>query len=344
MLTFVADNAAAMSATYGNVTRPSVGAIQRQLLQLEPGRRPFFGEPALDLFDFLRSDENGRGTINILLADKLMTSPRLYATFLLWLLSELFERLPEVGDPPKPKLVFFFDEAHLLFEDAPRALVDKIEQVVRLIRSKGVGVFFITQDPSDIPEDVAGQLGNRFQHALRAATAKDDRSIKAAAETFRPNPGLDVAAAITELRTGEALVQLLDASGAPRPVERTLMRPPGSRVGPLAAEGGARSRRLAGRGQIRPDGRPRERARETEGAGGGGGRGRRGAGGAGAGGEGRRQSGARGRAGRARAAAQPVAAGSDGAPGRAVDPAPGGEPDRRRHRPRPARRLFGGRR
>jgi DNA helicase HerA-like ATPase len=237
MLTFVADNAAAMSATYGNVTRPSVGAIQRQLLQLESqGGDQFFGEPALDLFDFLRSDESGRGMINILLADKLMTSPRLYATFLLWLLSELFERLPEVGDPPKPKLVFFFDEAHLLFEDAPRALVDKIEQVVRLIRSKGVGVFFITQDPSDIPEDVAGQLGNRFQHALRAFTAKDDRSIKAAAETFRPNPGLDVAAAITELRTGEALVQLLDASGAPRPVERTLIRPPRSRVGPLAAE------------------------------------------------------------------------------------------------------------
>ena len=236
MLTFVADNAAAMSSTYGNVTRPSVGAIQRQLLQLEPGRRPVLRRAGARPVRFpaqrrkrARHDQHPARRQADDQPAALRHFPALAAV-------RAVRAAPEVGDPPKPKLVFFFDEAHLLFEDAPRALVDKIEQVVRLIRSKGVGVFFITQDPSDIPEDVAGQLGNRFQHALRAATAKDDRSIKAAAETFRPNPGLDVAAAITELRTGEALVQLLDASGAPRPVERTLMRPPGSRVGPLAAE------------------------------------------------------------------------------------------------------------
>ena len=235
MLTFVAENAATLSATYGNVTRPSVGTIQRQLLQLESeGGGLFFGEPALDLFDFLKNDEQGRGMVNILLAQRLMTSPRLYATFLLWLLSELFERLPEVGDPEKPKLVFFFDEAHLLFEDAPKALVDKIEQVVRLIRSKGVGVYFITQNPGDIPEDIAGQLGNRFQHALRAFTAADRNAVKAAADAFRPNPQLDTEAAITELRIGEALISLLDDSGAPTPVERALIRPPSSRVGPLS--------------------------------------------------------------------------------------------------------------
>ncbi len=235
MLTHVADNAASLSSTYGHVTKPSVGAIQRQLLQLESqGGEGFFGEPALDIRDLLATDESGRGIVNLLAADRLMTSPRLYATFLLWLLSELFEQLPEIGDPAKPKLVFFFDEAHLLFDDAPRALVDKIEQVVRLIRSKGVGVFFITQNPLDIPEEVAGQLGNRVQHALRAFTAKDQRAVRAAAETFRPNPGLDPEAAITELRTGEALVSFLDESGAPRPVERALIRPPRSRIGPLA--------------------------------------------------------------------------------------------------------------
>ncbi len=234
MLTHSAQNAAALSARYGNVTKASVGAIQRQLLQLEgQGGARFFGEPALDIRDLMSLDENGRGYVNILAAEKLMASPKLYATFLLWLLSELFEELPEVGDPDKPKLVFFFDEAHLLFEDAPEALLDKIEQVVRLIRSKGVGIYFVTQNPVDIPDAVAGQLGNRIQHALRAYSPKEARAIKAAAETFRASPGLDVATAITELRTGEALVSLLDEAGAPRPVGRTLIRPPGSRLGPL---------------------------------------------------------------------------------------------------------------
>lgn len=237
MLAFCAEKAGEIAATYGNVTKPTVGAIQRQLLQLESqGAEMFFGEPALEIADFMRVDENGRGIVSILAADKLMQSPRLYATFLLWLLSELFEDLPEVGDPEKPKLVFFFDEAHLLFDDAPKALTDKIEQVVRLIRSKGVGVYFVTQNPVDIPEDVAGQLGNRVQHALRAFTPKDERAIKAAAETFRTNPNVDVPTAITELKTGEALVSLLDEKGAPTPVERTLIRPPCSRLGPLTAE------------------------------------------------------------------------------------------------------------
>ncbi len=234
MLAYCAENAADLSAQYGNVTRASVGAIQRQLLQLDSqGGGHFFGEPALTIADFLKTDENGRGNVNILAADKLMQSPRLYATFLLWLLSELFEELPEVGDPDKPKLVFFFDEAHLLFDDAPKALRDKIEQVVRLIRSKGVGVYFVTQNPVDIPEEIAGQLGNRVQHALRAFTPKDERAIKAAAETFRTNPGVDVRTVITELKTGEALVSTLDEKGAPTPVERTLVRPPSSRMGPL---------------------------------------------------------------------------------------------------------------
>jgi DNA helicase HerA-like ATPase len=237
LLTFAGDNASTLTTTYGNVTRPSVGAIQRQLLQLESqGGEQFFGEPAFDIVDLIRTDPNGRGIVSILAADKLMTSPRLYSTFLLWLMSELFERLPEVGDRDKPVLVFFFDEAHLLFEEAPRALVEKIEQVVRLIRSKGVGIWFITQNPSDIPEDVAGQLGNRVQHALRAFTALDQKAVKAAAATFRPNPGLDAEAAITELKTGEALVSLLDEQGAPAPVERALIRPPRSRVGPLSQE------------------------------------------------------------------------------------------------------------
>jgi uncharacterized protein len=237
VLAACAENAADLSARYGNVTRASVGAIQRQLLQLEAqGGDRFFGEPALDIQDFLGRDESGRGQINILAADKLMASPRLYATFLLWLLSELFEALPEVGDPDKPGLVFFFDEAHLLFDDAPKALRDKVERVVRLIRSKGVGVYFVTQNPIDIPDAVAGQLGNRVQHALRAFTPRDQKAIRAAAETFRPNPALDVTSAISELRTGEALVSLLQPDGAPSPVARTLIKPPRSRLGPLSAK------------------------------------------------------------------------------------------------------------
>ncbi|MCP1470583.1 hypothetical protein J3E64_002271 [Sphingobium sp. OAS761] len=234
MLAHCADNADSLSARYGNVTKASVGAIQRQLLQLESqGGDHFFGEPALDIHDFLQVDEKGRGYVNILAADKLMQSPKLYGTFLLWLLSELFETLPETGDPDKPRLVFFFDEAHLLFDDAPKALTDKIEQVVRLIRSKGVGVYFVTQNPIDIPEDVAGQLGNRVQHALRAFTPRDQRAIKAAAETFRINPELDVATAITELKVGEALVSLLQEDGSPGIVQRTLIAPPRSRLGPV---------------------------------------------------------------------------------------------------------------
>lgn len=234
MLVYIGENAAELTTRYGNVTKQSVGSIQRQLLQLESqGGDRFFGEPALDIHDFISTDEQGRGTVNVLAADKLMASPKLYATFLLWLLSELFETLPEVGDPDKPKLVFFFDEAHLLFDEAPDALLDKIEQVVRLIRSKGVGVYFITQNPIDIPEKVAGQLGNRVQHALRAFTPRDQKAVKSAAETFRANPDVDVATVITELKVGEALVSLLQADGAPSPVERTLIKPPCSRVGPL---------------------------------------------------------------------------------------------------------------
>lgn len=237
MLVYCAEQAGTLTAQYGNVSRATVGTIQRQLLQLESqGGGMFFGEPALAIADFMTVDENGRGAVNILAADKLMQSPRLYATFLLWLLSELFEELPEIGDPEKPKLVFFFDEAHLLFEDAPKGLLEKVEQVVRLVRSKGVGIYFITQNPVDIPENVAGQLGNRVQHALRSYTPKDERAIRAAADTFRTNPDVDVAVAITELKTGEALVSVLDEKGAPTPVERTLIRPPRSRVGPLNAE------------------------------------------------------------------------------------------------------------
>ena len=237
MLAHCAERSAELSTQFGNVGKASVGAIQRQLLQLRTqGGDKFFGEPALDIQELLRTDENGRGVVNILAADKLMASPRLYASFLLWLLSELFETLPEIGDPEKPSLVFFFDEAHLLFDDPPKALLDKIEQVVRLIRSKGVGVYFVTQNPLDIPEDVAGQLGNRIQHALRAFTPKDARAVRAAAETFRPNPRLDVAQAITELKVGEALVSLLQADGSPAPVERALVRVPGSRVGPVTPE------------------------------------------------------------------------------------------------------------
>jgi DNA helicase HerA-like ATPase len=235
LLAWANENAADLSGKYGNVTKPSVGSIQRQLLSFEAqGANHFFGEPALEINDFLKVDDQGRGYVNVLAADKLMRSPKLYATFLLWLLAELFESLPEVGDPEKPKLVFFFDEAHLLFDDAPKALQDTIEQVVRLIRSKGVGVFFVTQNPIDIPEEVAGQLGNRVQHALRAFTPRDQRAIKAAAETFRVNPKLDVESAITELKVGEALVSTLDEDGAPTVVERALIKPPRSRLGPVS--------------------------------------------------------------------------------------------------------------
>jgi uncharacterized protein len=234
VLQWASQNAAELSGKYGNVTRPSVGAIQRQLLSFEAqGAGHFFGEPALEIDDFLKVDDQGRGYINVLAADELMRSPKLYATFLLWLLAELFESLPEVGDPDKPRLVFFFDEAHLLFDDAPKALQDTIERVVRLIRSKGVGVYFVTQNPIDIPERVAGQLGNRVQHALRAFTSRDQRAIKAAAETFRINPDLKIAEAITELKVGEALVSTLDEKGAPTIVQRTLIKPPRSRLGPV---------------------------------------------------------------------------------------------------------------
>ena len=234
LLTDCGQQASELSTRYGNVAKASVGTIQRQLLSFaSQGADRFFGEPAFAITDFLQTDESGRGYVNILAADKLMESPKLYATFLLWLLAELFEELPEVGDPEKPKLVFFFDEAHLLFDDVPDALREKVEQVVRLIRSKGVGIFFVTQNPIDIPDEVAGQLGNRVQHALRAFTPKDQRAIAAAAETFRINPDLDVATAITELKTGEALVSVLDEKGAPTPVQRTLIRPPFSRAGPL---------------------------------------------------------------------------------------------------------------
>ncbi|MBC7987081.1 MAG: DUF853 family protein, partial [Sphingomonadaceae bacterium] len=235
MLVWTAEHARALSARYGHVTNASVGTIQRALLQLEgQGGAEFFGEPALDIYDFFRTAPDGRGYVSVLMAERLMASPKLYATFLLWLMNELFEALPEVGDPDKPKLVFFFDEAHLLFDDAPAALQDKIEQVVRLIRSKGVGVYFITQNPIDIPEEIAGQLGNRIQHALRAFTPRDQRAIRAASETFRINPELDVETAITELKVGEALVSILMPDGAPSPVQRTLIRPPASRIGPLS--------------------------------------------------------------------------------------------------------------
>ncbi|MCU0728598.1 MAG: DUF853 domain-containing protein, partial [Sphingopyxis sp.] len=234
MLVWCAENADEIGTRYGNVSKASVGAIQRQLLTLEDqGGDKFFGEPALDIMDMIQCDDQGRGVINILAADKLMASPKLYATFLLWLMAELFETLPEVGDPDKPKLVFFFDEAHLLFDEAPDALLEKVEQVVRLIRSKGVGVYFVTQNPIDIPDSVAGQLGNRVQHALRAFTPREQKAIKAASETFRANPALDVETVITELKVGEALVSTLMADGAPSVVERTLIKAPCSRVGPL---------------------------------------------------------------------------------------------------------------
>ena len=236
MLVWVGENAGELSLRYGNVSVSSIGAIQRRLLVLEnQGGAKLFGEPALDLSDVMRTETDGRGRINILASDQLMSAPRLYATFLLWLLSELFEELPEVGDPDKPKLVFFFDEAHLLFDDAPKALVDKVEQVARLIRSKGVGVYFITQNPADVPEDILGQLGNRFQHALRAFTARDKKQLRQAAETYRENPRFDTEEAIREVGVGEAVTSMLQKKGVPGIVERTLIRPPSSQLGPLGA-------------------------------------------------------------------------------------------------------------
>ena len=237
ILSFIAEHAAELTTQYGNVSKQTVGTIQRQLLVLEnQGGASFFGEPALALKDFMRTDNDGRGMINILVADKLMQSPRLYATFLLWMLSELFEELPEAGDPPKPKLVFFFDEAHLLFDDAPKALMDKVQQVVRLIRSKGVGVYFVTQNPIDVPDKVLAQLGNRVQHALRAFTPRDQKAVAAAADTFRPNPKLDTAQVITQLGKGEALVSFLEGNGTPAMVERVMIRPPTARIGPITPE------------------------------------------------------------------------------------------------------------
>ena len=235
LLTFIAENDSAVSARYGLVSTTSIGAIQRRLLVLEnQGAAQMFGEPALELADLMRVDAQGRGVVNLLAADKLMNSgPRLYATFLLWLLSELFEELPEVGDPDKPRLVFFFDEAHLLFNDAPKALVSKVEQVARLIRSKGVGVYFITQNPADVPEMILGQLGNRVQHALRAFTAKDQKGLKLAAETYRPNPRFAIEEAIRDVGTGEAVTSFLEAKGIPGMAERTLVRPPSSQLGPI---------------------------------------------------------------------------------------------------------------
>ncbi len=234
MLKFVSDNAKEFRTLYGNVSAASVGAIQRRLISLEDqGGDQLFAEPVLNLDDLMQTDENGKGIINMLDATTLMNSPQLYSTFLLWLMSELFEQLPEVGDPDKPKLVLFFDEAHLIFKDAPKVLLDKVEQVVRLIRSKGVGVYFVTQNPTDIPDGVLGQLGNRIQHALRAYTARDQKAVRAAAETFRDNPKLNTREVITELGVGEALVSLLDKKGRPGIVERTLIKPPKSQIGPI---------------------------------------------------------------------------------------------------------------
>src|SRR4051812_12852330 len=237
MLQFIAEHADELTTQYGNVSKATIGTIQRALLVLEnQGGAKFFSEPALDLKDFMRVDRDGRGVINILSADKLMESPKLYATFLLWMLSELFQVLPEVGDPDKPKLVFFFDEAHLLFNDAPKALLEKIEQVVRLIRSKGVGVYFVTQNPIDVPDKVLAQLGNRVQHALRAFTPRDQKAVRAAAETFRANPKLDTATVITQLEKGEALVSFLEGNGTPSIVERCMVRPPSARIGPVSPD------------------------------------------------------------------------------------------------------------
>ena len=261
VLGFISDHAAELTVQYGNVSKATIGTIQRQLLVLEnQGGSKFFGEPALALKDFIRTDRDGRGFINILAADKLMESPRLYATFLLWLLSELFEELPEVGDPPKPKLCFFFDEAHLLFNDAPKALLDKIEQVVRLIRSKGVGVYFVTQNPLDVPDKVLAQLGNRVQHALRAFTPRDQKAVRAAAETFRANPKLDTAKVIMELGKGEALVSFLEGNGTPSMVERCVVRPPSAPARPdHAGRAQGADRHEPGEGEVRPGDRFRIR-------------------------------------------------------------------------------------
>jgi DNA helicase HerA-like ATPase len=237
MLQHVSENAASFQAEYGNVSAASVGAIQRGLVGIEEqGGDQFFGEPMLNIEDLMQTDGNGHGVINILAADKLLNAPRLYSTFLLWMLSELFEHLPEVGDVDKPRLVFFFDEAHLLFDDAPRQLLQKIEQVVRLIRSKGVGVYFVTQNPIDIPDTVLGQLGNRVQHALRAYTPRDQKAVQAAAQTFRPNPELDVVQVISEMGVGEALVSFMDEKGRPEPVQRAFVLPPASQIGPITVE------------------------------------------------------------------------------------------------------------
>lgn len=234
MLQHISDRASEYRSTYGNINAASVGAIQRALLQIEEqGADQFFGEPMLDIADFMQTDHHGRGYVNILAADRLMNAPRLYATFLLWMLSELFEHLPEVGDLEKPKLVFFFDEAHLLFTDAPKILLERIELVVRLIRSKGVGVYFVTQNPMDIPDSVLAQLGNRVQHALRAFTPRDQKAVRATAQTMRGQPGLDIEKAITELAVGEALISLLDAKGSPGVTERAFVVPPGSQIGPI---------------------------------------------------------------------------------------------------------------
>ncbi len=237
MCQHVGENASTFTTEYGNISAASIGAIQRGLMQIEEqGGDQFFGEPMLNIADFLQTDASGKGVVNILTADKLMNAPRLYATFLLWMLSELFEQLPEVGDLDKPKVVFFFDEAHLLFNDAPKALLERIELVVRLVRSKGVGVYFVTQNPLDVPDTVLAQLGNRVQHALRAFTPRDQKAVKSAAETMRANPGLDIGTAITELAVGEALISLMDDKGRPTPTERVYVLPPSSQIGPISAE------------------------------------------------------------------------------------------------------------
>ncbi|MFV0392664.1 MAG: helicase HerA-like domain-containing protein [Paludibacteraceae bacterium] len=237
MLQYVGDNRAQFTTTYGNISTASIGAIQRNLSRLETeGGEIFFGEPELNIMDLIKTDSQGKGIINILAADKLMNSPRIYTTLLLWLLSDLFENLPEVGDMDKPKLVFFFDEAHMLFNDMPKILLEKVEQIVRLIRSKGVGIYFVTQNPADIPENILGQLGNRIQHALRAYTPNDQKAVKVAANTFRSNPKFDTETAITELGTGEALVSFLDEKGAPNPVERAYILPPEGQIGPITPE------------------------------------------------------------------------------------------------------------
>ena len=248
MLQYVGDNARQLQTQYGNVSGASIGAIQRALLEIsQQGGDQFFGEPMLDIHDLIQTDQRGRGVVNVLVADELVRQPKLYATFLLWMLSELFEQLPEIGDPEKPVLVFFFDEAHLLFNDAPTALIDKVEQVVRLIRSKGVGVYFVTQNPTDVPDTVLGQLGNRVQHALRAFTPRDQKAVKTAAETMRQNPKLNIEGAITELSVGEALVSTLDPKGTPQVTERAWMAPPASQIGPIAD---------ADRARIRQEGQP----------------------------------------------------------------------------------------